>query len=105
MFKTYHTNRNVKNLAEFKFKLMDIVRIESQEFQTDRKPYTNDVTLSNNVMKDGLAYSTIKHIEHRVTDERKIVAFMKHGDVNGTFTLDDVDAILNLDNYLGSFDE
>lgn len=66
------------------------MRIESEEFQTDRVKYTNEVTLSNNVMKDGLAYSKIKHIQHRIEGE-KVTAYMKRGDLDGTFTLDDVD--------------
>lgn len=90
VFKTLHTRRKISNLAEFKIKLMDIMRIESEEFQTDRVKYTNEVTLSNNVMKDGLAYSKIKHIQHRIEGE-KVTAYMKRGDLDGTFTLDDVD--------------
>lgn len=90
VFKSLHTRRKISNLAEFKIKLMNIMQIESEEFQKDKEKYTNDVTLSKNVMKDGLAYSKIKHIEHRVENE-SVTAYMKRGDLDGTFTLDDVD--------------
>lgn len=55
VFKQYHTKRVIKNLSEFKFKLIDIIRLESQEYinPNDRPPYTNNVTISDNVMKDG----------------------------------------------------
>lgn len=96
-FKQYHTKRNIRNLNQFKFKLMDIVKIESMEYinPKDRQPYTNEVTLSNNVMKDGKAYAAIKHIVHRTNNEGQVQAFMKRGDANATFTLQDVDDYLN----------
>lgn len=50
--------------------------------------------MSNNVMKDGFAYSAIKHIEHRVENGLN-VAYMKRGDLDGTFSLDDVDAFFD----------
>lgn len=93
VFKQYHTRRNIKNLTEFKHKLMDIVKLESQEYinPNDRQPYTNEVTISKNVMKDGKAYANVKHIEHRTNENGQVVAYMKHGDASGTFTLNDVD--------------
>lgn len=61
------------------------------------------MTLSKNVLKDGKAYSKIKHIEYRVNDQGQVVAYMKHGDANGKFTLKDVDEFLNA--KYATFDE
>lgn len=92
VFKQYHTKRKIRNLSEFKYKLMNIVHIESCEFDNDsRPPFTNEVTISNNAMKGGLAYSEIKHIMHRVEDGYDI-AYMRHGDLKETFTFQDIDA-------------
>lgn len=70
---------------------MNIVHIESCEFDNDsRPPFTNEVTISNNAMKGGLAYSEIKHIMHRVEGGYD-TAYMRHGDLKETFTFQDID--------------
>lgn len=91
VFKKFHTKRHIKNLAEFKFRLMEIVNVESSEYiGNDKTPYTNNVHISNNAMKNGLAYSEVKHILHRVEDGYQI-GYLKRGDLNGTFDFTDVD--------------
>lgn len=90
----FHTKRFIKGLAEFKVRLMNIVKLESQEY-LDKATYRHDVTISKSVLKDGLAYSKVKHIVHREESNNIVVAYMLHGEVGEIFDQTDVDGFLN----------
>lgn len=102
VLKKYHTKRFVKGLAEVKVRLMSVVKLESQEY-LDKPAYQHVANLSNNVLKDGLAYSKVKHVVHHLDVNGIVVAHMLHGEAGESFDQADVDK--NRNTSYKTFDE
>lgn len=101
--KVHQTYYQRKGLAEFKVRLLEIVRNRSGEYEKDRDPFKYEIAISNRMQKDGLRYSKIKKtVFQRMSDERTVI-YMSRGENPAQFEQEDVDAFLNA-NY-NSFDD
>lgn len=80
--KIHQTFYQRKGLAEFKVRLLNIVRERSQEYIMDKQPFKGDVTITNRAKKAALAYSKTKSILHRKQDDGSVLVYMKKGDTN-----------------------
>lgn len=93
--KIHQTYYQRKGLAEFKVRLLNIVRERSQEYLMDKKPFKYDVTVTNRASKAGLAYARTKGILYRKQNDDSVFVYMRKGDSTDAVTDNEVDAFLN----------
>lgn len=101
--KKYHTHWKVTGLNQFKVDLMTILKKESAEYIQDKQPFKNDITISNNMCKEGWNLRNTKSIILRKGSDGKGRCYIRRGANEDVLTGADVDAFLVAE--YASFDE
>lgn len=95
-FKKYQTEYRKMGLAEFKIRLLNMVKQRSQSYLKDTSPFQGDINISNNVLKSGLQYSKTKKM-HVIEseDKTKVHCYMLQGDNTAEVNAVDVNAFIH----------
>lgn len=101
--KIHHTYYQKKGLAEFKVRMLDIVRKTSMEYIKDKEPYQHYVDMSNRMKKEGLRYSKLKKTFSRRSNDGYTNVYFWSGENPNPVTEQDVNAFLNATHQ--TFDE
>lgn len=92
--KRYHTHWKITGLNQFKIDLMGIVSKESKEYEKDKALFKSDVTISNNMRKEGWSFSKTKSIIRRKGDDGNGYCYLRKGDSTTALSDSDVDTFL-----------
>lgn len=95
ILKRFHTHWKINGLNQFKVDLMDILSKESMLYEKDKAAFKSDVTISNNMRKEGFHFSKTKSIICRKGEDGKGNCYIRRGDSAAILSEEDVDDFLN----------
>lgn len=101
--KSHHTYYKQKGLAEFKIRLLEIVRDTSMEYVRDKQPYKSEITISSHMTKEALKYDSMKNFIFRKGENEKAYCYMTAGNNSNPVTEAMVDGFLHAE--YESFDD
>lgn len=84
--KSNHTYYQRKGLAEFKIRVLDLVRKTSMEYLKDRQPYKTESVISNHMTKEALRYDNMKNFVFRRGNDEKAYCYMTAGNNSNQVT-------------------
>lgn len=101
--KKYHSHWKITGLNKFKVDLLDILSKESREYIRDKLPYKSDITISNNMRKEGWNLSKTKSIIRRKGTDGKGRCYIRQGASLEQLTQANFNHLMNMSNICLTF--